>query len=293
VQQDANRDLGKFIDPYSYINSGNLAIPKLLINSAGDEFFVPDSTQYYFSDLQGTKNYLRYIPNTGHSLNSSANDSLLTFYDAIANNKTLPTYSWTIGQDGSINVQTPSSPTSVKLWQAYNPTARDFRYGYTGINYTSSTLPNLGGGTYSANIAAPATGAKAFFIELTFPSTMPGLNFIFTTEIRVVSNIPLGTWDFYTASNGGGGGGGSAASTAALASGDQNALVSGLAADAGAEFATVAPVTASAPIVAVAAQTADEASDALFATWTNDSSEQPSVAEEVDVLELLLETLDV
>jgi len=288
VQQDANRDLGKIIDPYSYINSGNLAIPKLLINSAGDEFFVPDSTQYYFSDLQGTKNYLRYIPNTGHSLDSSANDSLLTFYDAIANNKALPTYSWTIGQDGSINVQTSSSPTSVKLWQAYNPTARDFRYGYTGINYTSSTLPNLGGGTYSANIAAPATGAKAFFIELTFPSTMPGLNFIFTTEIRVVSNIPLGTWDFYTASNGGGGGG-----SAALASGDQNALVSGLAAGTAAGVATVAPVTASAPVAAVAADAVDEVSDALFATWTDDSSEQPSVEEEVDVLELLLETLDV
>jgi PhoPQ-activated pathogenicity-related protein len=293
VQQDANRDLGKIVDPYSYINNGNLDIPKFLINSAGDEFFVPDSTQYYFSDLQGTQNYLRYIPNTGHSLNSSANDSLLLFYDAIANNKALPTYSWTIGQDGSINVQTPSSPTSVKLWQAYNSTARDFRYGYTGINYTSSTLPNLGGGTYSANIAAPATGAKAFFIELTFPSTMPGLNFIFTTEIRVVSNTPLGPWDFYTASNGGGGGGSAELSTGALASSDQNALVSGLAVGPAAEMLTVAPTAAAVPLAAVAAQEADQASDALFANWSEDSSEQSSEEEEIDVLELLLETLDV
>ena len=44
-------------------------MPKYLHNSTGDEFFVSDSSRFYYDDLQGPK-YLRYFPNTGHGLNN-------------------------------------------------------------------------------------------------------------------------------------------------------------------------------------------------------------------------------
>ncbi|RDJ94301.1 hypothetical protein B4Q13_15420 [Lacticaseibacillus rhamnosus] len=48
------------------VASGSL--PLLAVR--GDQFFVPDSWQFYFNDLPGVK-YLRYVPNTEHSLRGS------------------------------------------------------------------------------------------------------------------------------------------------------------------------------------------------------------------------------
>ena len=199
VQTTLGQALGKVVDPYKYLNNGHFNIPKLMLNSSGDEFFVPDSSQYYFSDLPGTQNYLRYIPNTGHSLDATqTTNSTMTFMNAVIKNLTLPQYSWTVQPDGSIRVQTPSSPTQVLLWQATNPTHRDFRRGYTGISYSSSALTDQGGGVYVASVPTPATGATAFFVELTFTSPISGKPYIFTTEVKVASNLAMSPWPFYT-----------------------------------------------------------------------------------------------
>src|SRR5262249_46244149 len=146
------------------------------INSSGDEFFVPDSAQFYFSDIPGTQNYLRYIPNTGHGLNSTdPGISTVGFFDAVVNNRPLPQFSWSVQQDGSIVVHTTTAPTSVLQWQATNPTTRDFRRSINpSINWTSSTLSDQGGGTYVASATTPPSGATAFFVQLTFPGALPG-----------------------------------------------------------------------------------------------------------------------
>ena len=133
----------------------------------------------------GTK-YLRYVPNTDHSLaNSDAAESLQAFYDAILNNKPLPQFSWTKGTDGSLHLHTLTEPLTVKLWQATNPDARDFRLQTIGPAYTSTILTDLGGGNYLANIPPPPKGWTAFFIEMTYASG--GLYpYTFTTEVSVV-----------------------------------------------------------------------------------------------------------
>src|SRR5262249_44261244 len=55
----------KIEDPYNY--RSRLTMPKFIINAGGDQFFLPDSSQFYFNDLPGIK-YLRYVPNADHSL---------------------------------------------------------------------------------------------------------------------------------------------------------------------------------------------------------------------------------
>ena len=205
LEMDANRELARIIDPYFYLNNGHFNIPKLLLNASQDEFFVPDSSQFYFSDLPGTQNYLRYLPNNGHGLNATqVTSSTLTFMNAVINNLTLPQFSWTVQADGSLSVQTTTAPTQVLLWSATNPTARDFRKAVNpSLTYTSTVLTNQGNGLYVGSAATPATGATAFFVELTFASPLAGRSYVFTTEIRVVSQTPLGDWPFYRASNAG------------------------------------------------------------------------------------------
>ena len=95
--------------------------------------------------------YLRYVPNTDHSLaNSDASESIQAFYAAILQNKPLPQFSWYVDAGGTLHVHSLTVPLEVKLWQATDPNARDFRLETIGAAYTSVTLQDLGGGNYIA-----------------------------------------------------------------------------------------------------------------------------------------------
>jgi PhoPQ-activated pathogenicity-related protein len=199
ITTPAGQQLSSIVDPYYYLSDPRLTMPKLLINAAGDEFFVSDSAQFYFHDLPGSQNYLRYIPNVGHDLGAGNNeapiDSTVSFYDAVVNHHPLPQFSWAVQPDGSIRVQTVDAPSQVLMWQATNPVSRDFRHLFNPtIVWTSSVLTDQGNGVYVGSTPMPTSGATAFFVELTFPSTIPGNPFVFTTEIHVNTMLPLYAW---------------------------------------------------------------------------------------------------
>lgn len=174
----------KFVDPYEY-RSRYANIPKFLVNSTGDQFFLPDSAQFYFHDLPGEK-YIRYVPNTDHGLGGSdAPESLMVFLKSVLTNSKRPKFTWSVKDDGSIEVKTRTKPTAVKLWQATNTKARDFRLEIIGPVWKSSPLSGQGGGTYIAKVPEPEKGWTAFMAELTFDSGGP-IPHKFTTEVSVV-----------------------------------------------------------------------------------------------------------
>ena len=175
--------LMKIEEPYEYRE--RLTIPKFLINASGDQFFVPDSAQFYFKDLPGVK-YLRYVPNADHSLrNSDALMSLLAYYGSVIDGTKLPQFSWTLEGDGSIRVKTQDKPTAVKLWQATNPEARDFRLDTIGTAWKSTDLKPDSDGQYIAKVAKPEKGWTAFFAEMTYQA-VGGAPLKFTTQVRVL-----------------------------------------------------------------------------------------------------------
>lgn len=181
--------LMQLVDPYAYRN--RLKMPKFILNSAGDQFFLPDSSQFYFKQLRGEK-LLRYVPNSDHGLNKTdAPESLLAWYAAVLNGDPRPEFTWTkrLGRNaGTLRVKPRTKPTKVLLWQATNPDARDFRLETFGPNWKSSPLEPDGRGAYTARVSAPERGWTAFFIELTFESKGPA-PFTFTTEVGVVPDI--------------------------------------------------------------------------------------------------------
>jgi len=189
--------LSQIVDPYRYLHNGRFEMPKLVLNGSGDEFFVSDSAQFYFDDLPGEDNYLRYFPNAGHGLDATAAYSTITFLDAMINDRALPKFSWTVSADNTIHVSTVDTPSVAKLWYATNTTSRDFRHGYhPDIIWNSIELADQGGGAYEGERPMPPTGATAYFIELTFPSAIAGMPYVFTTEIRVNSELPLHPWPY-------------------------------------------------------------------------------------------------
>src|SRR5262249_13089410 len=130
------QELYRIVDPYYYRH--RLTMPKYVVNSAGDQYFTPDSSRFYFDDLKGVK-YLRYVPTTNNSLaGSDASDSIRAFYQAVLNGSQLPKFSWKVQDDGSIRVETQTKPLEVNLWRATNPKARDFRLMTIGKAYEKS-----------------------------------------------------------------------------------------------------------------------------------------------------------
>ncbi len=180
------RALMKIEEPFEYRQ--RLTLPKFIINSSGDQFFLPDSAQFYFDRLPGVK-YLRYVPNSDHSLRGSdAWSTLLACYSAVVKGTKLPQFSWKVEKDGVIRVQNSDKPSEVKLWQATNPDARDFRLMTIKDAWQSSPLPDEGGGVYLAKVDKPAKGWTAFFVELTYANGT-ATPFKFTTEVRVTPDV--------------------------------------------------------------------------------------------------------
>src|SRR5918999_3182878 len=92
------RALMKIEEPYEYRD--RLTMPKFILNASGDQFFLPDSSSFYFDDLKGEK-HLRYVPNASHSLDKTdALETLQAFYASIVSGTPRPEIRWRFERDG-------------------------------------------------------------------------------------------------------------------------------------------------------------------------------------------------
>ena len=176
--------LMKIEDPWEY--RSRLSLPKFIINAAGDQFFPPDSSHFYFDGLPGVK-YLRYVPNTNHGLKGSdAWLTLLACYDGILRSAALPQFQWTSAPDGHLSLTCDTPPDKVLLWTATNEKARDFRLESLGPQWKSDLLPAdpVSPKSFTATVPKPAAGWTAWFVELTFP-TGRDAPWKFTTGVQI------------------------------------------------------------------------------------------------------------
>lgn len=177
--------INKLVDPLSYRD--RLTMPKFILNAAGDQFFLPDSSQFYWDQLQGSKS-IRYVPNTDHGMgNSDAFESLVAYYWLIVNEKKIPELTWSY-DEGQWTVQASLAPQAVQHWQATNPIARDFRKETFGAKYTSTELSANGQGVYAASLENPAEGWTASFVEATFDVDGP-FPLKLTTNVQVTPDV--------------------------------------------------------------------------------------------------------
>jgi len=196
--------MGEIIDPYSYRT--RLTMPKYIICSTGDEFFLPDSTKFFINDLLGPT-YLRVVPNAEHSLAPQDVDiavSIGTWYHRLVHNKPLPKFSWTMVRSNStgakIIVKAVDKPSYVYLWSAttLSTKKRDFRLFicddplrcFNPVLWWSTELQDQGDGTYVATVDKPPFGWTGFLIELYYEESNnpvdPEATLKFTTEVNIV-----------------------------------------------------------------------------------------------------------
>lgn len=190
-------ELMKIVEPFEYRD--RLTLPKFLLNSTGDEFFIPDSWRFYWDELVGEK-HLRYVPNSNHSMaDTDVMESVDAWYHAVVNNVQMPRYNWDVADDGTITVLTLDQPLEVLLWQASNPKERNFMQAQIGRAYTSTALTEKEPGVYQIKLDPPETGYTAYYVELAFPSgTVEPLKF--STGVKVVPDVVEHEWKMAPAS---------------------------------------------------------------------------------------------
>jgi len=192
--------MADIVDPWSYRN--RLTMPKMIIAAAGDEFFLPDSAQFFINGLPGEK-YLNIMANAEHSLATAYPDvasCISGFYYLIITNTRRPSFEYQIiksNQTASIIVKTHDTPFEVTMWYAttISSTLRDFRLVICPqipqciqpVFWWPETLQQQPDGTYVATMNAPDYGWTGFQVEMKWlygPHT-----FTATTEINIVPDI--------------------------------------------------------------------------------------------------------
>ncbi|MBI4559718.1 MAG: hypothetical protein HY706_19180 [Candidatus Hydrogenedentes bacterium] len=163
----------QIVDPYSY--NAKFTMPKLIVNASGDQFFVSDSSRYYYLDLPNqAQTFLRYFPNQDHYMSGVLDDyntalALLDWGLDLLRGTGHPHITWSLDGNLGITVTYTSTPQAVTLWQATNTSARDFRLETIGAAWTSSPLSNQGG-YYYGYCPPPPQGWTAYFVECDFGS---------------------------------------------------------------------------------------------------------------------------
>ena len=89
-------------------------MPKFMLNASGDQFFLPDSSQFYFDDLRGEK-HLRYVPNTSPLARQDrrAREPAGVLLDDRRRARRGREFTWTFERDGAIKVVAKDRPEEV------------------------------------------------------------------------------------------------------------------------------------------------------------------------------------
>ena len=170
-------DLLGIVDPYSYLKY--LTIPKYIITASADDFFLPDSSQFYFDKLPSQK-WIRVLPNERHYIvrNNAGlvTDTLLSFYSAYLQGRKPPEPIWKV-EGNTLTVTVTEKPAVARLWHANNPESRDFRlktdklkkylFSEEDISFSCHTQCQ-----YTLKMPSPKSGWDAYFVQLNYANNV-------------------------------------------------------------------------------------------------------------------------
>eukprot|EP00898_Chlorokybus_atmophyticus_P007548 jgi/Chlat1/7795/Chrsp66S07250 len=210
------RALLDIVDPYVY--RARLTMAKYIVSTTGDEFFLPDDSRFFLSELPGT-NYLRMLPNCEHSMVMCLNDVIKNTAAFIMSLRSpspsphlhpiistttsaAPHVDWVVDYpNGIIQATSYSIPKKATAWCALtiSDKRRDFRLLalfqgkpvpqpvvwrklHLALDDVSrSNWPF----TYTHRVPKPLRGWRACFVELTFEGYR-GVDFVLTSPVSIM-----------------------------------------------------------------------------------------------------------
>jgi PhoPQ-activated pathogenicity-related protein len=178
-ETDLEVRLRVMMDPHTYLD--RITIPKLIVIATNDRYWVIDSLNVYWDDLQGSKHVV-YIPNADHSLGKGVLLALKTisaFFQQVTQEASLPEFQWQHLDEGDnyrLTVTAPDKPRMVRLWSAHsaNLDFREARWSFRPVRGRD--------GVYSIEIPRPDSGHVAFYGELVYRNGP--IRYTLSTQVR-------------------------------------------------------------------------------------------------------------
>lgn len=167
-----------------------LGVPKYILQAAGDEFFLPDSSRHYLEKLPGMT-HLLYLTNTNHNLDgSNYADAVIAYIHQILN-RPLPSVTWRLLPDHILEVTSSEVPSKIILREAANDKLRDFRHSTTGPCWKESWLtPKSSSKQFRFQLESPEAGWKAGFVEFIFDND-PGYPLRISTDVFILPEYTI------------------------------------------------------------------------------------------------------
>ncbi|KAM9964235.1 hypothetical protein ACTFIW_005896 [Dictyostelium discoideum] len=194
------------VDPLNYLDVMK-SIPKFIILTVHDEFFLPDSTKYFFNQIKGEKRLGIYQTNHGISTFQGVSTEVSKYFKLISSNQVRPELTWNIvyssdNNSATINMKvvkggTPSRVVAYSV-DTISKTKRDFRMftcpsdtcyqNYTGL-WKSYSIDLTNDNSYSFSLSKPVNGGwTAFYFEVEFANANGDNIAHVNTELAVVPN---------------------------------------------------------------------------------------------------------
>jgi len=137
--------LADIVDPYSYFD--RYTMDKFIINGPMDEFFQPDDSLWWYSDLPEPKHFYM-VPNAEHSMATGIPrvvPALTAWIKGHLKNQRAPKFSWTIDgcadpledcdRSGDLRVYSEEKPSRVQLWKSTTSQSSGRRRDWRAANY--------------------------------------------------------------------------------------------------------------------------------------------------------------
>ncbi|MBX3323552.1 MAG: hypothetical protein KF757_11235 [Phycisphaeraceae bacterium] len=180
--------IAQHVDPF--FRRDELTLPKYIVNAAGDEFFLPDSDQFYIGQLPGHTSLL-VRSGAGHSVTNADGviESIMAWAvtEASLGVEAIPTIAVEY-ESGSLTVTASTKPERVTLATMTNATVRDFRTVTVGREWAREAIEPNDDGRFVATLAAPDAGWTAHVVEVTFV-TPSGLRLIVSSQLKVLPEM--------------------------------------------------------------------------------------------------------
>eukprot|EP00055_Hartaetosiga_balthica_P018470 m.134444 g.134444 ORF g.134444 m.134444 type:complete len:504 (+) comp9605_c0_seq1:141-1652(+) len=201
--------MAAIIDPLSYAD--RLTMPKLVIDSTGDEFFMNDDNWFWWGDLPG-ETHLLIVHNAEHSLATGlveVIEGISAFAHSVVADFPRPHMTWNMTQNstgGSILLETSEEPEKVIVrWaDTLNHTRRDWRLIIAPENcqyikvegeciqpvlWKGFEATKIDATHYSVSMENPPAGWRGFVMEVKFKADAGRIAYVFTTQVNIIPNV--------------------------------------------------------------------------------------------------------
>ncbi len=165
-------DLTTMIDPYSYRDA--LTMPKMIFIGTNDPYWPVDAVKNYYYELPG-ENYIYYEPNAGHDLGGGENaiKALNAFFNITVSGSEHQICNWHAAYDSdqtNLSISASGDLISATLWFS-SSFDRDFR----DDSFVSAPVEYSGDNEFEVIVRHPASGFRAFYVELVYPDPTGGV----------------------------------------------------------------------------------------------------------------------